>query len=188
MSYRKYLKDYRIEEQIGDNGRLRRVAKYVGPTYRFLAAPEVRRRDAWLFLAATVGEWIAFFLPLFFKIDTGRQYYALIPYALRLLPLFFVSTSAYGFLTAREPVKREQNDGLYGRASVALIVQMAFGAVAAVGVIVALILHRGGAWTDILLAVCLLVGLILDGALFYLRRTMKTQATGDGAEQQHKEA
>ena len=174
MGYRKYVADFTIREEINDRGRVVRTAVYQGPLFAYVLDHGARRRYAIWFSILMLAEWALFITSLLFPLDTMGQFYIMVPYGVRFLPLFFMSMSAFSFLTAKEPLKREQNDGLYLRTSHCLIFLVIFGGIAILAAIVAAIVYRKLSGADIYLLVAMIVQLGLDSIAFLLRKGMKT--------------
>ena len=166
MGYRKYVSDWQIQEEVDTRGRVVRTPIYRGPLFRYALTKEERRPFVIALTCLGVLQWILYVTSMLFDLNTMGQFYIMVPYGVRLLPLCFMTMSLYSFLVAKEPLKREQSDGLYPRMTTCLAIMMAFGGVAFVAAVVASLLFRQLTGADIYLLVAMGVQLGIDGVLY----------------------
>ena len=107
-SYRKYLDDYRIEEQITETGRRRKVTVYVAGYYTLV--PAISRRDKWLILIATALEWSLILGGLSFKGQANEKWYVLLPFVFTIMPLYYLTRGAISLFLAGERLERQKAD------------------------------------------------------------------------------
>ncbi len=175
MGYRKYAADWSIREELDGHGRRVRTPVYGGPLFRYVLTADRRRPyRVWLPILGIV-QWALFVTSLLFPLHTMAQFYIMVPYGVRLLPLFYMTMSLWTFLFAKEPLKREQNDGLYPRMSHSLCFLITFGAASLIAAAVAALVYRTLSVSDIYLLVAMAVQLSLDLVMLRLRRAMRTQ-------------
>ena len=80
--FRKYLSDYTVQEMLGPNGRVRSVALYVGPRFRYASGPERFRSDRLRMTLAVAVCLIAAMIPTLITPAIVRYWYVMAPLAL----------------------------------------------------------------------------------------------------------
>ncbi len=110
MSKRKYIKDYRLNEYISENGRVSSETEYIGGDYRFSAPMERVRRSARLALGLSAISWACFAVLVCVEGSAMRIMYAALPFAFTALPLFLMTRSAVLALRAGEKLRHDEAD------------------------------------------------------------------------------
>lgn len=179
MGYRKYAKDYEVEEvpQAG-KGRKKYVRIYVGPYYRFLAPPE---RVAWLkrfYVLLLLAVALLLVVPMCVDCNFTRCWYVAGPAMLCWLPWIFAACAAWRLWTAGEKVEREHCDLLHDRMSGATLFLMGFAAISVLGCILALFQVEAGIW-DYGICADLLAAAACSVPLFSHRRELEMEPVPD---------
>ena len=113
MSYKKYLKDYRIDAQLDGKGRLKPEAVYIGGQYTLL--PHLCARDKRLILAASILSCPALVGALIPITKASQVIYIIIPFAFSALPLFLLTWAAILLMREDEGMTRKKAETISGR-------------------------------------------------------------------------
>lgn len=112
---RKYVDDYRLDNMLGSNGKLKTVPVYCGDWYEFEAdaatVAQARRR----YVVLTVVAIVSLLYLLIFTNHIGHVWYVALPVALSTIFLFFTALSTWRLWTAKGPVTREHKDKIHDR-------------------------------------------------------------------------
>lgn len=182
MGYRKYAKDYEVEEvpQEGKR-RVKYVRTYVGTYYRFLAKPE---RVAWLkrfYVLLLLIEALLLVVPMCIDCPFTRAWYVAGPAIICWLPWIFAASSTWRLWTAGKKVVREHRDLLYDRMSGATVFLMGFACISVVGCILALFQMEAG-FRDYLICFDLLAAAACSVPLFSHRKELEMEPVPDSKE------
>ena len=173
MSYRKYLKDYRVDACLDGKGRLKSEAVYVGGGYALRPAVPVGEKRK--MLAACALSWPALVGALVPVSRAARTMYIVVPFAASALPLFLATCAASSLMFAGEPMTRRKAEGISRNLPAnALIVSVLSGA-AFLGFAVMAFLN----WSEMLFGDTLFGALSLltaAAALFAYRKSRKLKA------------
>ena len=102
MISRKYLKDYRIDEQIEANGRVRSRAVYIGGDYVISPTVTAGRKRLIVWLCALSGlSYIGALIPV---TQASRLIYVMLPFAFSALPVFLMTGAALSLVRTLEPM------------------------------------------------------------------------------------
>lgn len=141
---RKYVGDYRLDNVLGPNGRLKTVPVYCGDWYE-LAAPKERHRAIRLrYLSITVLAALALILLLVFTDRMARGWYVTIPAALSTIFLFFAALAVYRLWTATGPVTREHKDKTHDRMAAMSLILLILASLCLIGSVYHLIAVEHG--------------------------------------------
>ena len=113
MSYRKYLKDYRIDAQLDEKGRLKPETVYIGGQYTL--RPHISANDKRLILAASILSWPALVGALTPITKASQVTYIIIPFAFSALPLFLVTQAAIALIREDESMTRKKAETISRR-------------------------------------------------------------------------
>ncbi len=170
MFSKKYIADYGVEYDSTPNGRIISRPVYKGKYFVFSSDRSQVRAAAKLLIILCAISWPAYFLPLCFHLNAARAVYAAVPYVCSAIPLFGLTTEAFGMLTVKQPMKREVSDKfLLGLPRSSLSVAV-LAAIAAVGLLYRLIIDKAMvSLGDIIFGVCA-AALIASSVIAYRNR------------------
>lgn len=129
----KYAKDYRMDTEKDENGRVKTKMVYVGAYYLWSIEREQLKRLRSCSLLCLVAEWLLFLGSMCFYSAISRNWYVILPYACLIIVLLFKSMAVFNLYVVKEPMNRERKDKTTERFSGASLCGMALGAAAAVG-------------------------------------------------------
>lgn len=172
MGYRKYAKDYEIEYLPRLNSR-RPVARriYIGPYYRFAAAPDVIRRAKRIYLFLLLAEAALLLLPLCLNCPFSRVWYIQLPTAAAWIPWVLAAAAVWRLWTTCEPAEREQRDMLYGRMCGATLCLLILCGLSAAGSVFCLV-RQGAEGGDSIVLICAVLATLVGALLFSQRKKL----------------
>ena len=175
MGYRKYAKDYEIEyvQQPGKK-REKPVRIYVGPYFRFKAAPEKIRRLKWLYLTGLLLIAACLIIPMYLDCTFTRIWYVQGPAAAAWIPWLLSAGATWRLWTAGEKVDREHHDLLCERMSGASLFMMALCCITVAACVIALMQLSAGTWDKIVCG-CYLIGAVCSVVLFSRRKELEME-------------
>ena len=169
MARNKYVRDYRLVENIDERGRVRTETEYIGDSY-FFVRPTDAAREKKIALALCAAGWIAFVLALTPNSAAMRTVYVALPFAFTALPLGMLTELAISTALAREPLEHYQADKLENSYPPRAMATALLPGIALIGQAVRWILGPGGmGWGDVVFTVCAAV-VVCCGALAFTRR------------------
>jgi len=131
---KKYIRDFRLEEDFDSRGRVKKTAVYIGGDYVF-TDPEAASRKVRLRVAVlTALCWPLFLIPLIPVSQAGKTMYAVLPFAGNILAIGILSVSAYALFRAGETMRHEQAMKLSRRLPASSFFVMALSGIAALSV------------------------------------------------------
>ncbi len=134
MAGKKYLADWAVDEQLDPrSGRIVRRAVYRGEWYEFAAGGEALRRTKRLYACLSVASAAAYLAALCVNAPCAHEWYSMFPFALMMLPVFFVEAALVRLLSAGPRVTRENRDKLVGRYAAAAGALAILAALALIG-------------------------------------------------------
>lgn len=110
MQSRKYVDDYRLDNVLDANGKLRTVSVYAGDWYGFVLSGCALVRLKTVCAAASLIAAVSAIFPLCRSVPVMRAWYVCLPAVFALLPAGMAVGSAVYILTAGEKVTREHRD------------------------------------------------------------------------------
>ena len=110
MSRHRYVKDYRLNEYIAENGRVTSESEYIGGDYRFAAGAARAKAAANRALALCALCWAAYLALVCVDGTAMRTVYVALPFAFTALPLFFLTRAALLARRSAEPLKHDVAD------------------------------------------------------------------------------
>jgi len=123
-------------------GRVREIPVYCGAYYRFEAAPEaVRKSTVWL-IALLLAAAVTTLLPLLIRNEYARQFYAFLPQALAMIPLYMFAASLWRILTVKGDVIHEHRDRIVNRMHNASVFFLIVSLLSVAGAVAFLIIDR----------------------------------------------
>ncbi len=131
MGMRRYLKDYRLENVPGKNGKLRTVAVYCGKWYVFTGNAAQVRTYARSFALLAAAQVALAAMALFTNARCSRVFYVMVPFAFILIPLFLVCAGALNLITAKSRLTNETNDHIRTRTRACPIALMILSGISA---------------------------------------------------------
>lgn len=115
MSRNRYVKDYRLVENVNERGRIKTTYEYIGEDYYFAAdagtVHAARKRLAVVCLIA----WIAFIGALLPVSVAGHTLYVTLPFAAAAWPLGLLTGVGISLFHAREPLEHRHADRIENR-------------------------------------------------------------------------
>lgn len=112
---RKYVDDYRLDNVLGPNGKLKTVPVYCGDWYEFEADEETVRKTKLRYVVLTALAVASLLYLLIFTNHIGHYWYVAAPLALSTIFLFFAALSTWRLRTANGPVTREHKNKTHDR-------------------------------------------------------------------------
>lgn len=106
----KYAKDYRMDTEKDESGRVKRRMVYVGPYYLWGIEGEQLKRLRNHSLLCLSAEWLLFLGSMCFYSAISRNWYVILPYACLILVLLFESMAVFNLYVLKEPMNREKKD------------------------------------------------------------------------------
>ncbi len=169
MARNRYVKDYRLLEHFGENGRVRTGYEYIGDPYRFCAGEAQARASLKKSLALCAGGWILWLLALTQNTQVMRSLFSSLSFAFAALPLGMLTSLLIGTLSAKGTLEHRHADKLNIRYPALTVILMLL--LAAVLVWDAVLLVRGAHQNtgDLIFAVCACL-LLADAALLFRSR------------------
>ncbi len=179
MGYRKYAKDYEVEEQVREGKRRKKYVRiYVGTYYRFVAPPE---RVAWLkrfYAVLLLAMAVLLLIPMLIDCNFTRSWFVAVPSTLCWLPWIFAAGAAWRLWTAGEKVVREHRDLLHDRMSGASLFLMGFACISVLGCVFTLFQQEASAW-DYVVCADLLAAAVCSVPLFSHRKELEMEPVPD---------
>lgn len=176
---RKYVQDYRLENRMSKDGKVRTVPVYKGDWFDFTADPAAVARAKVTYPALIAASGVLLLYLLIFTNHMGNQWYVVLPAAFSLIFWFFAVLSTYRLLTAKGPVTREHKDKLHDRmAPMTLIFTVLLG-LCTVGSVTGIVLQGFHPWRlayTLAAALCTCCGLImfLNRGVLRMEKTDRT--------------
>ena len=133
MSRNRYVKDYRLVENVNERGRIKTTYEYIGEDYYFAAdAGTVHAARKRLAVVCLIG-WIAFIGALLPVSVAGHTLYVTLPFAAAAWPLGLLTGVGISLFHAREPLEHRHADRLENRAPACTFFVALLGGVALIG-------------------------------------------------------
>jgi len=111
---KKYTKEQTLQNVLDEKGRLRTVAVYTGPMFRFPAGGGWRRTRRTLTIL-TAACLVCALVPLIISTELSRCWYTAMPMTLALLPVVGLAVLCFRLFTVQEPCTRIVRDRLCER-------------------------------------------------------------------------
>lgn len=173
---KKYVQDYRLENRVGRDGKLRTVPVYKGDWFDFTADPASVARAKTTYPALIAASGVLLLYLLIFTNHMDNQWYVVLPAAFSLIFWLFAALSVYRLLRAKGPVTREHKDKLYDRmAPMSLIFTILLG-LCSVGSVVGLIL-LGVTWQRVVYLIAALLCTVFGLLMFLGRKVLRMEKT-----------
>lgn len=173
MAKRKYIKDYRLNEYIAENGRVTSEPEYIGGDYVFTAGAAAARRASVFACALAAVEWLCFAVCVWREGASMRVIYAALPLALSALPLFLMTRSAVSALRAKEPLRHDEADRIGQTMPGAALFSMVLPGMACLGSALAAALGVAD-WDAVFLALSAVMA-ACGAAVFFRRADFATE-------------
>ena len=141
MVSRKYTGDYRLENITTPSGKVKTVPVYRGEWFVFVCNEKEVKQIKRLYPAFSVLIAALFLLVMLLNAPCGHIYYAMVPFAAMVFPVFFALAAAYRLLTAKEKVTREHRDKTVNRYISVSLFLMVFSALSLAGHIAYCFIH-----------------------------------------------
>lgn len=181
MATKKYVKDYRLENTTGKNGRTVTKPVYAGAYYVYEKTPEEVRHArlmVTIFGAAAVLSLIAG-LAVYGRDGFTSQYYTLFPFALCAFPLLYLGFAVYAFYVNKDKITREKKEKMIDRLEKSGLIASIFSAMNLIGLLIAAILKIAGVETrpmlvnDIIFIAVSSLLFIVSVLIFGLRKSLR---------------
>lgn len=173
MGYRKYAKDYEIEYvSVPGKKRERPVRIYVGPYFRFKAAPEQVSRLKWLYLVGLLLIAALLVVPMYLDCAFTRTWYVAGPAVGAWIPLLLAAGATWRLWTAGEQVNREHHDLLVDRMGGASLFLMALCSITVIACVIAL-MQTTAEPRDTVVCGCYLAAAVVSVVLFSRRKGLE---------------
>jgi len=172
MISKKYLKDYRIDEYIDANGRVKSEAVYIGGDYTL--SPQVSAGDKRLVMLLSVLSGSFYCGALIPVTRAARVAYVVMPLALSALPIFLMARAALSLLTAKVAMPREKAEGITDRLPLCALMAAMLAAASFLSLIITAAASWDGAGAgDYIYAACSLALSLTAAAAFLKTRKLK---------------
>ena len=181
MVTKKYVKDYRLENQKNKKGKDVTRPVYAGNYFVFEKSPEeVKRARTRLTVCGALAA-ACFIAGLLSYVNKGfsAQYYTLFPFAFCAFPLLYLGFAVYAFYVYKGRATREQKEKMIDRVEKSGLVTVVLSALCMVGLLIAMILKIAGKETrpvtvnDIIFIAAAVLLLVLSLLIFGLRKDLK---------------
>ena len=175
MASRKYARDYTLQNELDNRGRLRTTAVYSGPQFRYTwETAERLPRERLIVTAGTVICLAAVLVPLSVNAPVLRRWYAVLPLTAALVACFLLGQLSVRLFLEKPPFTRRTADRLTSRLAPCSAAAAALAFISAVGQ--AIFLFRSGAAGSDWVVLGGTVLLAATGAfLFTRRRRLQTE-------------
>jgi len=137
---KKYLKDYRLEEQIGDDGRIKKIAVYVGGDYRLF--PDFREGEKRQILILSILSGFFFILALIPVTGAARLTYVILPFVCSMLPVSIMMVYAVSLYRIKDVMKHKQAEQMANRLPAGAAAASILTAIAFIAFIITIIITR----------------------------------------------
>ncbi len=191
MRLDKYANDFRLENKENKNGKLKTVAVYHGKLYRFIY-PQNIAYAAEHYLFCTLLLCVLFILPFSVTVETMRKWYALVPYALNALAIFYLAASVARIVKTAGGLKnifsgrdaaywqalrltRENNDKIYARVARCTFIILFFTCSSLIGGTVAAVIEKSMVTGDWIFLASALVSAAAALHLFLIKEFFRTE-------------
>ena len=134
MSFKKYLKDYRVDEYIDEKGRVKSKAVYIAGDY--VLSPSISMGDKRLMLVFSILSWVALIGALIPNTLASRLLYVILPFIFSMFPLFLMTGSAISLISEGETMTRERAERISGRLPLSSLFTTILAGAAFLGLIV----------------------------------------------------
>ena len=172
MISKKYLKDYRLEEQIDSNGRVKAKAVYIGGDYKL--SPELSKSEKRVLLALSALSTLLIIGALIPVSQATRTTYVIMPFTFSILPVFIMIVTTLQLYRAKEVMRREQAERTAFRLPACTFTTMLLTAAAFLGQVITNVFSRDNiAIGDISFSVLSLTIVIINAIAFSKCRKMK---------------
>lgn len=122
----KYARDYRMDTETTDTGKVKRKMIYVGPLYRWEMEEAVLKKVRLFCLFLCLLGWGLFVGSMLFYSNLSRLIYVILPFACLFLVLFFFSAGTCNLFLAKQPMSRERKDKTVDRIKASAFMGMLF--------------------------------------------------------------
>lgn len=122
----KYVKDYRMDTETTDAGKVKRKMVYTGPLYRWDTAEAELKKIRLSYLVLGIWGWGLFVGSMLFYSNLSRLIYVMLPFACLFLVLFYFSAGTYNLFFAKQPMRREIKDKTCDRIRASAFMGMLF--------------------------------------------------------------
>ena len=173
MVSRKYLKDYRIEEHIDANGRVRSAAVYIGGDYTLIPKVSVADRRLILLLSVLSG---SFYCGALIPVTrAARLTYVIMPLVISALPIFLMISAAISLLSVKEAMSRPKAEKISNRLPPAALTAALLSGAAFLGFIITTAASWDSAGAgDYIFSACSLALFLAAAIVFIKSRKLKT--------------
>jgi len=171
MVSRKYLKDYRIDERIDANGRVRSEAVYIGGDYTL--SPRVSAGDKRLLLLLSVLAGSFYCVAMVPVTRAARLAYVILPLAVSALPIFRMAWAAASLYGAKEAVSHEKADSISNRLPLSALVAAILSGASFIGLAATAASWDGAGTGDYIFGACSLALCLTAAAVFRKSRNLK---------------
>ena len=174
MSYRKYLKDYEIEEYVDEKGRVKTRAVYSAGYYA--VSPAVAHGDKIIMLAFSFLSWVLLIGALVFETGAARLWYVILPFTFTVFPLFYMTAASVSLMFGDDKLTRERAEKMSRRLPTSPLIAAILTGAAFIGLVATALISWGSIpLNDILFAVFALA-VSFSASLVYTKcRRLKTE-------------
>jgi cytochrome bd-type quinol oxidase subunit 2 len=181
MVTKKYVKDYRLENQKNKKGKDVTRPVYAGNYFVFEKSPEEVKRARTRLTVYGALAVICFVAGLLSYVNKGfsAQYYTLFPFAFCAFPLLYLGFAVYAFYAFKGRATREQKEKMIDRLEKSGLVTVVLSALCMVGLLIAMILKIAGKETrpvtvnDFIFIAAAVLLLVISLLVFGLRKDLK---------------
>ena len=167
MSRNRYVKDYRLVENVNGRGRIRTTYEYIGDDYYFIADRDAVHAARKRLAALCAAGWAAFIGALLPVSAAARSLYVILPFVVASWPLALLTGLTASLCFVHEPLEHRHADRLENRFPACAAIVMILCAVSLAGEGVNLVLKAPLPAGDLVFSAC---AAILFASALYIKR------------------
>jgi len=175
---KKYLKDYRLEEQIDSNGRIKTKAVYTGGDYTI--TPGFPKGKKTLILYHSVLSALSFIVAIIPVSQAARTIYIIMPFVFTALTIYIMTATAVSLYLCKEKMKREQAERISNRLPACSLVTMILTGAALTGqAITAAVSWEVFSAGDMIFSISALVIFVATAVIFIKCKSIRAVSYGE---------
>ena len=175
MTVNKYVGDYRLIEEFGEDGHVKTSTEYIGDYYYYLAGPDVRQKATYAVLAAVIAEWVFWIAALVPYSTVMQRMYVSLPFAFAAVPLFMLTGVIWHILRLKEPLEHRHADKIQNRYPATCAIGGLLEAIALIAAIITVLLAGGAQTGDFIFLGCCLGAVCMSLFIFAQKESFVLQ-------------
>lgn len=124
MVGKEHLKDYILEAEIDEKGKLIEKAKYIGSYFEIEGSKEKLKIMRKEIIILHMVSWILVWIPLMFYSQITHINYVIVSYVLLNLVLLFQASSIYTLYKVKFPCKRQEKEKIQDRFMGSIVIEI----------------------------------------------------------------